>query len=287
MDLECLKKAYDIYKKESKVKNELIKAIITNNQEEIIRNQRRYEKLYKLTNDELYPLLGKLSMLEITGGVMQAKSNPEYSELGEFLLLLLSYSVLSNEKLGYNDKLICEYRDKEYFELVKWYIQNHAVSEEQKKQLASDLAGTTGGSVSIRNILANNNDLNSMFDNANLDNPIDKNSYLKDYVKELDIYINLLVPMAMAESIPYGFRFEMPKPVILRLVILNMLTKKFELGFSIEEYITRYLEKHNVICEMLGMSDDERLKEFTNGLVDTYIMEINDITNEFMNQKKR
>ena len=286
MDLEMIRKAYLVFQKENKVRKDLIKATLNNNQEEIIRYQRRFGKLYDITNNEIYPILNKLSFKEIDDFISKMIDDPKYHELTGFFILLLSYHMLAFSKNDVTKKL-SEDKDLMYYKLVTWYTLNHAISKKQIDNVAEELGETTLGSVGIRNVLANREELNIIFDDIKLNNEKERDLYVQFFVKEVNLFIQLLGPMAFMASNPFGPEVEVPKSLLLRLVLLNILTRKYSMGFSIEEYINRYLDHHNVIGEAVGIPDLPLGNEILKPYLDDYLMEINDITNEFMNQKKK
>jgi len=286
MDLEVIKKGFDIFKKENKIRQDLLKDIITNNKEGIERNQRRYSKLYELVNNEIYTLINKMSYIEIKTYLNKMIDDPRYVDLTGFFILLLSYHMLAYKR---NDaaKKLNEDRDLTYYNLVKWYSLNHAISKNQLDNLADEIGKTTVGSIGIRNILANREELNTIFDDIKLHNELERAAYIEFFVKETNLFIQLLTPMALAAATPFGELIEIPKTIILRLVLANILAKKYSMGFSIEEYVNRYLDNHNVIAEAIGETNLPLRNDIIKPIIDDYLMEINDITNEFLNQKKK
>lgn len=277
MKLEDMKDAYNSYNEEIEVRKELLKAMLTN--KDYSSFQEKYIKLYEKNNQELYPIIGKLSTDEIHVYLNQVMFDPKYEELVKFFLILLSYSQVRDN--SNNAQKFSENESSLYFKLLKWYLPLHGLSNEQREEVISEFTETTTESVCIRNILANKEELNEMFNNIQLSDDFERKLAVKSFVTELDLLITF-VNLSVIKNKIINRPNDIPKSLLLRLVLKNLLAKKYQLGFRVEEYITRYYETHDIIREFFNdkVNIDKRL---LNEYVEEYILEINDITNEFMN----
>ena len=96
----------------------------------------------------------------------------------------------------------------------------------------------------------------------------------------------MLSSMYLIKNKIIGLSNEIPKSLILRLVLMNVLTKKYQLGFRIEEYITRYYDNHDLGEEFFG-NKEVQINGIIKECVETYLIEINDITNEYINYNEK
>lgn len=288
MKLDEMKSAYDAYNEELETRKKLINAILTNNKNDYINFQERYINLYEKSNAELYPLLDKLSEVEITDYLNQSMVNPQYKDLVDFFLILHGYTKLKNSNStqlsGNNAQKFNEDKNTIYYDLVKWYMANHGVGSKNKEEIIKEFVDTTVESISIRNILAGKEELNSVFDNIEFKSDLEREIAVEAFVTEIDLFL-VFIDMYLLKSTLLGTK-EIPKSLILRLVLMNILTKKYQLGFRIEEYVTRYYENHNIAEKLLGDNPLFNMKLF-NELVEECIIEINDITNDYNNYKEK
>ena len=275
MNLDDMKSAYDAYNEELKIRGNLLKAILSNNKNDWITYQEQYIDLYDKTNLELIPLLNKISFEESMMYVNQSIFDPKYKDLVDFFLILHSYK--QTEIDGNNAQKFIEFKDTMYFNFLKWYLLNHGLNSHDKNEIISEFIGTTTESVSLRNILANKEELNTIFDNIILRDEVERQIAIDAFIRELDLFI-MLVNVYVLRNNLVGLN-NIPKPLIMRLILMNILTKKYQLGFRIEEYITRFYETHDITKNMPFIFNKDKLKES----IDDILMEINDITNEYIN----
>lgn len=281
MNLENMQDAYKSYNLEFDKRRELLKAILTNN--EYLNYQQQFIDLYDETNNHLYPILSKMNYEEIIKYLDQSMLDPKYKDLVNFFLILHGYIQLKTN--SNNAQKFNEYKNNLYFELLKWYIPNHGVSTKDKEEIVNEFTDTTAESISIRNILANREDLNIVFDNILLKDDLERQIAINAFVTEIDLFL-MFVNMYILKNEILGLEGNIPKSIILRLVLMNVLTKEYQLGFRIEEYITRYYNNHDIIKEYFG--DNIKIdKRIIDVFIEEILIEINDITNEFMDYKKR
>ena len=283
MKLEEMKKAYDVYDEELNKRKELLKAIFTNNKSNYINCEQQFIDLYNKTNVELYPLLEKMNYEEIRQYLNQAMDNPKYSSLVNFFLILHGYCQIkmnSNNAQKFN-----EYKNALYFDLLKWYIPNHGMNSKEKEDLIHEFTDTTAESISIRNTLAKREELNSVFDNILFKDDFERKIAIDFFVKEIDLFLTF-INMYILKGTLFVMNHDIPKSLILRLVLMNILTKKYQLGFRIEEYITRYYDNHDLGEEFFG-NKEVQINGIIKECVETYLIEINDITNEYINYNEK
>ena len=283
MKLDEMKNAYNVYNEELDKRKELIRAILTNNKNDYINYEQQFIDLFNKTNIEIYPLLEKMNYEEIKHYLTQSMNNSEYSSLVNFFLLLHGYCQVkmnSNNAQKFN-----EFKNTLYFELLKWYLPNHGVGSKDREDIINEFTETTAESLSIRNILAKKEELNSIFDNIELMDDFERKIAIDSFVKEVDLFL-IFVNMYIIKNKLLELDNNIPKSLILRLVLMNILTKKYQLGFRIEEYITRYYDNHDIGKEFFGEGVHVN-KKVLNECVEEYLMEINDITNEFINDYEK
>lgn len=281
MRIEDMKSAYDSYHLEDDKRKELIKAIFTN--KDITALQNNYIELYDKTNNELYPILGQTNYDELHNYVGQIMFDPKYKDLMNFFLTLNGYNQLINSK-G-NAQKFSETKNTTYYELIKWYLPLHAIDSKNKEEIINEFIETTADSIGVRNILANKEELNTVFDNIVLIDDFERNLAIEAFVSEVDLLL-MLSSMYIVKNGVLGLPNDIPKSLILRLVLMNILTKKYQLGFRIEEYITRFYDTHDIVKETFGNSVNYN-KNLLNDYIEELIVEINDITNEYMNRKEK
>ena len=281
MDLTKLKDSFDAYKEELKVRELLIKKIIY--KEDYTQCQNDYINLYDKTNTELSKILGSIDIAEATIYFASIQNDPKYKELTAFFVVLLLYLSLSNG--GENYVKIEETETSLYHDILKWYIPNHGISDIDKEGMVKEVFTSTKGSISMRNILACKEDLNSIFDNIVLRDERERQEVIEEFVGKTNSLLAALNVVLVFNSL-YGVKRIIPKPFLLRLVLLNILTKKYQLGFSIEEYIIRYYQNNDITKELFGIGLDSYGKSLQNN-IDELLMEINDVTNEFINYQQK
>ena len=277
MKLEDMKDAYNSYNEELDVRKDLLTAILTNKDYSSL--QEKYLELYNKNNSELYPIIGKVSTDEIHVYLNQVMFNPEYHGLVKFFLILLSYSQIKDN--GNNAQKFSENESSLYYKLVRWYLPIHGLSNKDREEVIDELNETTTESVSIRNILANKEELNEIFDNIQLSDDFERKLAVTSFVNELDLLITF-VNLSVIKNKILNRPNDIPKSLLLRLVVKNLLARKYQLGFRVEEYLTRYYQNHDILKEIFGdaIKVDKRV---LNDYIEEYILEINDITNEFTN----
>ena len=281
MKIEEMKSAYDSYNLEDNKRKELIEAIFTN--KDIMTLQNHYIELYDKTNKELYPILGQTNYEELHSYIGRIMFDPKYKDLMNFFLILNGYNQLINSK-G-NAQKFSETKNTTYYELVKWYLPLHAVDSKNKEEIIKEFIETTADSIGVRNILANQEELNTVFENIVLTDDFERNLAIEAFVSEVDLLL-LLSSMYIIKNGVLGLSNDIPKSLILRLVLMNILTNKYQLGFRIEEYITRFFANHDIIKESFGDNVNYN-KKILNNYIEEFIVEINDITNEYMNRKEK
>lgn len=283
MNLEILKEAYRYYCFENKTRKKLIEAILKNDHNSIIDYQRKYTKIVNLANDSLTKTLKVLSYNEIDNYYKQTSTNPDYQDLNNFFLLLLSYN-----QLLFADNNGCkfsEHMDALYFNLVKWYVSNHGITSDDRDELIDETIISTETSIGVRNILSNREDLNEIFGKVNIRSKIEGKILFNMFLKEINLFVVIMNGVLIKQCITRGE--SIPKSIVLRLVLLNLITKEFSLGFSIEEYIEGYFARHDVMGEILNFPGFTAGNSVLKLYVDDLLLEVNDVTNEFLNQKKK
>ncbi len=283
MNLNNVREAYQYYCFENKTRKKLIEAILRNDHNGIIDNQRKYIKIVNLTNDSLTKVLNTLSYEEIYDYYKQTLVNPKYHDLNHFFMLLLSYNQLlfANN----NGNKFSEHKESLYFNLVKWYVNNHGINSNDRDSLINEVIETTSSSVSVRNILSNREEVNDTFEKVNIRNELEGKLLFNMFLKEINLFVILMNGALIKQCITMGN--SIPKSLVLRLVLLNLITKEYSLGFSIEEYIEGYFERHDIMGEILNFPSFTAGNSMLKLYVDDLLLEVNDITNEFLNQKKK
>ncbi len=281
MKIEDMQEAYNTFNLEDKKRKELIEAILTN--KDIITLKNHYIELYNKTNNELYPVLGNTSFEELHNYIAQIMLDPKYKDLINFFLILNGYNQLKNS--NGNAQKFSEIKNITYYELIKWYLPIHGISTKDRDEVINEFTETTADSIGVRNLLADKEELNTVFDSIMLTDDFERKLAIDSFVTEVDLLL-MLSSMYLIKNKILGLPNVIPKSLILRLVLMNVLTKKYQLGFRIEEYITGYYDNHDVIKEFFGehLPVDKRI---LNDAIEEFVLEINDISNEFMNYKEK
>ncbi len=281
MKIEDMKDAYESYNVEDSKRKELIEAIFNNR--DIITLKNDYAELYNKTNKEIYPILGNTSYEELHNYVAQTMLNPEYKDLMNFFLILNGYNQLKNNYS--NAQKFSEVKHLLYFDLINWYLPLHGVSSDNKKEIISEFTETTADSIGIRNLLADKEELNNVFDNIVLAGDFERTLAVDSFVSEVDLILTLISLYIVKNSL-LQLPNAVPTSLILRLVLMNILTKKYQLGFRIEEYMTRYFENNEGIKKIFD-GEFKSSKRVLNDYIEEVVLEVNDITNEYINYKEK
>ena len=282
MNLELLKDAFDIYKIEEKIRKRLMKAILENDKQGISDNQRRFIKVSNITNEKITEVLDKLSYEEISDYSKKTLMVPEYHELNNFFILLLQYKQLLCSKS--NVGVFNDHKETLYYEVVRWYVENHFISDNQREKLIRDTTEITKGIIGVRNVLSNKEEISKLF-SLNIRNEIEAKLLFNMFVKEVEFFVIIMNGEILKNCLSMGKEFS--KPLMLKLVTLNIITKEYSLGFSVEEYIKGYYERHDIMKEYLNLPNFQSGNYILHQYLDDLLLEVNDLTNEFLNQKKK
>ena len=288
MKIEEMKDAYNAYSEEDNIRKELLEAIL--NRKNSLLYQQQFIDSFNKTNNELYLIINKTNDEELQSIVYQTMNNPDYKDLTNFFLILNGYSQLKSN--SNNAQKFSERKNLLYFELLKWFIPNHGLSNKDKDELVNEFITTTADSIGIRNILANKEDYNSVFDNILIIDDFERKLAIDAFVSEVDLIL-AIINVFFIKSIHIGSSYYVPKSLVLRLVLMNLLTKEYQLGFRIEEYVSRFFNNFDLekACSSKGInvtkSEIDLFMKKLNNYVEELLIEINDITNEYNNYKEK
>ena len=207
---------------------------------------------------------------------------PEYHELNNFFILLLQYKQLLCSKS--NVGVFNDHKETLYYEVVRWYVENHFISDNQREKLIRDTTEITKGIIGVRNVLSNKEEISKLF-SLNIRNEIEAKLLFNMFVKEVEFFVIIMNGEILKNCLSMGKEFS--KPLMLKLVTLNIITKEYSLGFSVEEYIKGYYERHDIMKEYLNLPNFQSGNYILHQYLDDLLLEVNDLTNEFLNQKKK
>lgn len=281
MELTMVKDGYDAYLKEIKKRDELVKAIVNN--DDYTNIQLEYVDLYEKTNEELGKIIDKIAIEDFLMLISNINEDMDYRDFVEFLLLLLSYITAS--KFLDNAQKIEERESALYLDVMKWHAQNQSNNESDREGLMVGFRDAAKDSISVRNILANREELNSIFEGPIYDNEESKMKLIKIFGAKIDVQIGILSFNMLLSALTH-MNTHIPKPILINLVALNVLTKEYNLGFCVEEYVERAFNNRDVLKEMFGVELNLE-RRVLDDFIENLQLEINDATNEYINYKEK
>lgn len=281
MDLTIVKDGFEAYQNEIKKRDELVRLIVNNN--DYTNTQLEYIDLYEKTNEELGKIIERIALEDFFSFLSNMSKGGDYHDFAQFLLLILSYITAS--KFIDKSQKVDEKEKSLYLDIMKWYVVNQSPNAKDREGLIAGFKDSAKGSISIRNILANREELNTIFDGPVYENEESKMKLSKVFAAKLDMNIGLLSLDMLLNTI-IRRNGSIPKPVLINLVAINVLTKEYNLGFRVEEYIERAFKNRDILSEMFGMQLNIE-RRVIDDFIENLQLEINDATNEFISYKEK
>ena len=281
MDLTIVKAGFDCYLKEFEKRSEIIRALM--HKQDYKNLQIEYIDLYEKTNQELYKIVDQIQFEDFVSYLQNMQPSKECANFAEFLLLILSY--ISISKGVKDEQKFDEHELMTYYDLGKWYAENKNIDEASIEATQGDIDNASKSSIAVRNIIANREDLNVIFDIPTKINDVEKISLSKIISAKLDILINITNISIILNGAVGSFK-SIPKPILLKYVLLDILSKEYQLDFSVEDYLTRYYDTRDILKETFNINayyDKDVIKQ----MIQRVVKEINDTTFEYATYKQK
>lgn len=281
MDLTIVKDGFEAYQNELKKRDELVRLIVDN--KDYTNAQLEYIDLYEKTNEEIGKIVGVIALDDFFSFLSNMKPGEDYSDFAGFLLLILSYLTASN--YPERDQKLEEKESSLYLDIMKWYVKHQSANDDDIKGIIIGFKDAAKSSISIRNTLANREELNSIFDGPVYTNEESKMNLSKVFAAKIDMQIGLLSFNMFFTALTH-LNSSIPKPILINLVVLNVLAKEYNLGFCVEEYLERAFNNRDVLKEMFGVEINLE-RRILDDFIENLQLEVNDTTNEYINYKEK